>query len=104
MDADNVSLLPADKIKEHSGWGEAYAAYPESGGATKDWTGPFWLPEIPWGTYKHRRLYNINSVKAENMDKPPYHMNYRYDNWASGKVRIYDVKIEESDHPTDYEE
>lgn len=103
-DAENVSLLPADKIKNHSGWGEDYAAYPESSGATESMVGPFWMPYIPWGTYKHRRLHNISIATAENMNRPPYRMFYRFDNWTSGKVRIYDVKIEESDHPTDYEE
>lgn len=32
-------------------------------------------------------------------------VNYiRTDDWGTGSVRIFDIKVEKSDHATDYEE
>lgn len=32
------------------------------------------------------------------------HTWFRGDDWGTGTVRIYDIKVEKSDHATDYEE
>lgn len=102
VDADNVQIMPADEITQHSGWGEEYAAYFEQGSSEGNWKADFRIPNIPWGTYTHKRL--SQTVKFIGTGKAPYYFYYRWDNWASGKIRIYDVKIEEGDYATDYEE
>ena len=101
-DADNVQIMPADEITIHSGWGEVYATYPEWGSEAGMWKSELIMPKIPWGTYSHKRL--SNTVLFSGLGKAPYYFCYRWDNWASGKIHIYDVKIEEGDYATDYEE
>lgn len=102
VDADNVQIMPADEITQHSGWGEEYAAYFEYGSSEGEWKTDFRMPNIPWGTYSHKRL--SNTVLFSGYGEAPYYFYYRWDNWASGKIHIYDVKIEEGDYATDYEE
>lgn len=102
VDADNVRILPADEITTHSGWGEGYAAYCEYGSKAGDFKSDLVMPKIPWGTYSHKRL--SNTVLFSGLGEAPYSFCYRWDNWASGKIQIYDVKIEEGEYATDYEE
>lgn len=100
VDADNITCVdnpPSGSVIIEAGLGE--------GGSNLGWNKiPILFGSFPWGTYKHKRIVRTVKVNAAMVGASYGNTRIRCDNWATGSVRIYDIKVEKSDHATDYEE
>lgn len=101
VDADNLKIVdnPANK-----GYGPNYAGYGECS-SNLGWNkSPVKFGDLPYGTYKHKRIVRTSKVDESMVGATSLFTNIRTDDWGTGSVRIYDIKVEKSDHATDYEE
>ena len=101
VDADNLKIVdnPANE-----GYGPGYAGHGECQ-SNLGWSkSPVGFGHFPYGTYKHKRIVNTIKVEKSMVGATSLSTWFRRDDWGTGTVRIYDIKVEKSDHATDYEE
>lgn len=100
VDADNLKIVdnPAN-----SGYGLEYAGWGEKQ-SNLGWTkSPIQFGNFPYGTYKHKRIVSTIKVDKDMVGATSLNTWFRRDDWGTGTVRIYGIKIEKGDHATDLE-
>lgn len=100
VDADNLKIVdnPANL-----GYGPGEAGHGECN-SNFGWSKtPICFGIFPFGNYKHKRIVNTRKVDKSMVGATSLRTWFRRDDWGTGTVRIYGIKVEKGDHATDLE-
>ena len=101
VDADNLKIVDNPL---NTGYGPGYAGYGECQSDFGWSKSPVKFGKFPYGNYKHKKIVLTIKVTKDMVGATSLHTWFRRDDWGAGTVRIYDIKVEKSPYPTDYEE